>query len=48
MQDIHNIRRIIGMPIFLDNPDDARWQTLPVGTMVMSEGQWYKIGGGAQ
>jgi len=48
MSDIHNIRRIIGMPISLDNPDDARWQTLPVGTMVMSEGQWYKIGGGAQ
>ena len=48
MEDIHNIRRILGMPLFIDNEDDPRWQTLPAGTMVMSEGQWYRIGGGAQ
>jgi small nuclear ribonucleoprotein (snRNP)-like protein len=48
MEDIHNIRRILGMPLFVDNENDPRWQTLPAGTMVMSEGQWYKIGGGAQ
>lgn len=45
MKDIHDIRRKLGIPIFMDNPNDPRIKELPAGTPFIYNNKWYKARG---